>query len=212
MRKRNPFLALAAILITLASCQKEKSVDTLGSNGSNNGGSTSGNTEVGTWKFISMHATTSSTVVASDGADTEKAVTLSDYTTEQNDGIVKFDGSKMTATGLTYSVNTIAKAYFYLNGTLEDSIEAPFAFTLPPYSSTATYKKVGTDSLYFDSGTGSFGGASTQSVAAGYKLKFDGDKMTMTTKADEVKTELNPLGFMQTTTNHVVAVTTLQKQ
>jgi hypothetical protein len=221
MRKYHVFLQIITVVMLLISCRKETSkeggtspvggtpTDTTATGGDT---SNTSNTEVGNWKFISLHATVLQTTEYTQDSNAVKSVTSSDYTTENNDGTIKFDGSKMTSTGLTYSVNTIAKGYSYFNGSPEDTVEAPFAFTLPPYSSTTPYKKVGTDSLYFDSGAGSIGGTSTQSVPAGYKLKFDGDKMTMTTKADEVKTELNPLGFTQTTTNHAAVVITLQKK
>ena len=213
MRRRNPFLALAATLIILASCQKEKSVDTLGSNGSSNGGSTGGNTEAGTWKFISTHITGTQTAELNDGFDNLKDVTLSDYITENNAGTLKFDGSKLTTTNITYSVNTISKVYMYTNGVLDDSMDFPWTFTLPSYSSSGTYKKIGSDSLYIEggmAGTGSTSGT-IQPTSSGVKLKFDGDKMTMSQTIDDVNYQFVQ-GVQAKVTTHATSVITLQKQ
>ncbi|THU34270.1 hypothetical protein FAM09_24950 [Niastella caeni] len=210
MRKLTPFLLLGSILLAMTSCQKEKSVDTL-SHGSGSAGSTG--SEKGTWKFLFMQAATSQTIEYKDGIDDVKTVTISDYTTENNAGTVKFDGSKMTATGLTYSVDAMAKGYLYTNGVLEDSLEFPFAATVPPTSSTASYKKAGADSIYVQSGvfTGIGSGGTTQATPGGYKLKFNGDKMTMTTVYDDTKLEF-VMGMSQKTISHAVVVLTLQKQ
>jgi hypothetical protein len=211
MRKLTPFVFLGCVLLILASCSKEKSVDTLGGGGGTTAGSTG--SEKGTWKLINMRGITSSTVEITDGVDVEKSVTISDYITDNNGGTLKFDGSTMTGTGIGYSADFIATAYLYTNGTLEDSLDFPFTGTFPPSNSTATYKKVGADSIYVESGvfTSVGSGGNTQSSGGGYKLKFDGDKMTMTGAVDQSKIELN-MGVTQRTVNHAVQILTLQKQ
>ena len=128
MRKLPPFLLLGIILLAMASCQKEKSDEPL--NGT--GDAVSTGSEKGTWKFISTFASTSESVVYNDGIKDVKTVTIWEYTTENNAGTIKFDASKITSTGLTYSVDGIAEAYLYLNGSLADSLEFPFAATIPP--------------------------------------------------------------------------------
>jgi hypothetical protein len=211
MRKITPFVFLGCVLLILASCSKEKSVDTLGGGGGTTAGSTG--SEKGTWKLLSMRGITNQTIEITDGVDVEKSVTVSDYTTDNNTGTIKFDGSTMTGTNIGYSVDFIATAYFYTNGTLEDSLEVPFTGTIPATNSTATYKKVGADSIYVEAGvfTSVSSGGSTQSSGGGYKLKFDGDKMTMTGAVDQSKVELN-MGLTQRTTTHAVQIVTLQKQ
>jgi hypothetical protein len=208
MRNKNPFLLIASlVMIVMVSCSKEKSVDSLDAKGSG------GKTEVGTWKVFSMRGITSETIEYNDGFDDIKTVTTSDYTTDNNGGTIKFDGSTMTGTGITYSVDDIAKAYFYTNGTLEDSLEFPFAATIPPTNSKASYKKIGTDSIYVQAGVFSSvtSAGTSPSNAGGYKLAFDGDKMTMSAVADQSKVESN-MGVSQRTTIHAVQIITLQKQ
>ena len=210
MKNKTPFLLIGSIvLLALISCGKEKSIDT--SDGSNNAGSTG--SEKGTWKLLSMRGITTSIIEYSDGVDDAKSVTTSDYTTDNNTGTLKFDGSTMTGTNIGYSMDAIAHALFYTNGVLDDSLDAPFAAVIPPTNSSATYKKVAADSIYVNSGVFTTVGTSgtTQSAGGGYKLAFDGDKMTMRATTDQSKVELN-MGVTQRTTYHAVQILTLQKQ
>jgi hypothetical protein len=113
---------------------------------------------------------------------------------------------------MEYSVDAMARTYFYTNGTLEDSIDLPFTFTLPPTNSTATYKKIGSDSIYVTSGAFTTpGGGTQQGSSGGYKLKFDGDKMTLTGNYSQSKTELVQ-GITQRSFSSAITVITLQKQ
>jgi len=210
MKNKTPFLLLGSIvLLFLVSCGKEKSVDTSG--GTNNAGSTG--SEKGTWKLVSMRGITNTTIEYNDGVDDVKSVTTSDYTTENNTGTLKFDGSTMTGTNIGFSVNAIAHGYFYTNGVKDDSLDFPFGGVYPPTNTSATYKKVAADSIYVNSGvftTVSTNGT-TQSAGGGYKLAFDGDKMTMRATADQSKVELN-MGVTQRTMYHAEQIVTLQKQ
>ena len=225
MRNFTPSLFFGCILLLLVSCSKEKSVDTLGytpgssnngSNGGNNntGGSSTGS-EIGTWTFINMHATTSSSVEYNTGFSNEKAVTVSDYTTQNNAGTITFDGSKMTATGLAYDVNAIAKTYMYTNNALNDSLDFPFTANIPSSTaSNATYKKVTSDSIYIQSGafTGMDpNGGTTQGMPSGYRLKWDGDKMYMSMSYTQTSNQVVS-GMTQKTTMRITSVTTLQKK
>lgn len=172
------FIIISTITI---SCQKEASFDPNNSNGG--GGSTSGQSIIGNWKFIEFNAKTKSTGIATDPVlGNIKTVTVSDYTTKNNDGTLNIEASKLTATALTYSVNSVAKVYMYEDNVLVDSLDFPFQTTMPPSTSTSTYTRVGVDSLYLNSGlfTTSATGSSTQTLGGGVKLKFDGNKMVWT--------------------------------
>lgn len=230
MRKLTPFAFLGCILLMLASCSKEKSVDTLGAtpgsgtnggnggNGGNSGGTggTSDGSEVGTWTFIGMHCNTSQTVEYSDFSGNIKAVTVSDYSTNNNAGTIKFDGSTMTATGLAYTMNSTATSTIYLNGAAQAPYTFPFSANIPSTtSSTATYQKISTDSIYIQSGvfTGMdpSGTGTIQGIPSGYKLKWDGNKMYMSMSYQQTS-NVSQLGQQQKVTISVSSVTTLQKQ
>ena len=225
MRNFTHLIAFCSILLALASCTKEKSIDTLGvtpggssgngnGNGNGSGGGSSNGSEVGNWKFISMHVTTSETIEFTMGSDAIKAITTSDYTTNNNSGNVKFDGATMFTNNVAFSVNSTAKTTMYTNGILLNSQNMPFTADMPANSSTANYKKIGTDSLYFSSGiiTGIDPSGAVNTKPGGYKLKWDGDKMYMTLNYGETTNEDDGFGNMQKVTIKITSVTTLQKQ
>lgn len=224
MKNFTHLIAFCSILLALVSCGKEKSIDTIGvtpgggsGSGSGSGGGTGGGTsngsETGIWKFASMHVITSETAEFSMLGVASKVVTTSDYITDNNSGTVKFDGTNMFTTDVAFSVNTTAKMVMYANGVQSASQDMPFSATMPPNSATAAYKKIGTDSLYFQSGvmTGLSSNGSVETKPAGYKLKWDGDKMYMTLNYSEITTEDIGNGVMAKTTTKVTSVTTLQK-
>lgn len=214
MRKLTPFLLCACILLAMASCEKEQSIDTLGHTpGIPDGGSANGS-EIGTWKFLFMNASTSATITYTDGVDKVMTVTTSDYTSTDNAGTITFDGKNMTTANIAYTVDGIAQTKFYTNNVLEDSLEFPFGGVMPVTNSSIPYKKIGSDSLYFSSGvlTGMDPNSGvTQTVPAGYKLKFEGDKMIITMKYSATKMEFVQ-GITQRMTSYAVTTSTLQKQ
>jgi hypothetical protein len=224
MRKLTPFLFLGCILLVLASCQKEKSVDTLGatpgsgSNGGNGSGSnlpgTSNGSEIGTWNFIGAHCTTYQSSESNGFGGNTKVVTVSDYTTDNNTGTIQFDGSTMTASNLSYTMNSMATSYIYsANGV--DTFSFPFSASIPNTSSTASYKKIVTDSIYVQSGVFTnldpSGTGTVQGIASGYKLKWDGDKMYMSMSYQQTSNQV-VMGITQKITIRVSSVTTLQKK
>jgi hypothetical protein len=213
MRKITPYVIIGCVLLVLVSCSKEKSVDTSVNAPGTGTGSAVGKTEKGAWNFISMRGLTSETVEFNEFGDATKIVTTSDYTTINNAGTIKFDGSTMSGIGLTYSVDAMAKTYIYTNGTLEDSLELPFAATIPPINSTASYKKIGSDSIYVQSGafTNISTGGTTQASSGGYKLAWDGDKMTMTASVAINKIDVST-GISQKISQRATQIITLQKQ
>jgi hypothetical protein len=222
MKSFTHLIAFCSILLALASCGKEKSVDTTGvtpggsgsGNGGGSGGGNSNGTEVGNWNFVSLHAITSETTEFDVAGTAVKAVVTSDYTTDNNTGNVKFDGTTMFSTNVGYSVNTTMKVTTSSNGIPAGSQILPFAATMPPTSASVGYKKIGTDSLYFATGviTGLSSNGSVETKPGGYKLKWDGDKMYMTLNYTETTTADDGSGVMQKVTQKATIVTTLQKQ
>jgi hypothetical protein len=203
-------LTVIIMSVLIVSCQKEAIFDP---NNPNGGGTTSGQSIIGNWKFIEFKAKTKSTGIANDPfLGNIKTITISDYTTVDNAGTLNIEASKLTATDLTYSVNSIAKVYMYEDNVLVDSVDFPFQTTMPPSTSTSTYKRVGTDSLYLNSGlfTNSSTGANTQTLGGGVKLKFDGNKMIWTSvyKNNSVQ---NINGVSVTKIDEATLTTTFQK-
>lgn len=207
MNRVYKYIAIAFIGIFTIACQKELSIDSLLGNG---GGST--NSVVGKWKFINVDAKTESIVEVTDGIDTEKSISLSNYTSTNNKGTITFDATTMNSSGLGYDVNTLVKVYLYLNGTLEDSLESPFSFSVPLSNGTSTYKQINSDSLYFENGGFVFqGGATQSSQPGGARIKFEGNRLLMTSSSIQTTSEINA-GITQKLTNKITAIFTLEKQ
>jgi hypothetical protein len=225
MRNLTQLIAFCSILLALASCTKEKSIDTLGvtpggssgngngnGNGNGGGGSSDGS-EIANWKFVSMHVVTSETMEFDMMGMAYKVIISSDYTTNDNAGFFKFDGSAMSTTDWAFSVNTQQKQTGTANGISIPAQNTPFTAQLDPVTETANYKKIGTDSLYFSAGVtiGLNTSGFEDQRPAGCKLKWDGDKLYMTWSYTETSTD-DYNGFTGKVTGKYTYVTTLQKQ
>ncbi|MFM9908632.1 MAG: hypothetical protein ACKVOW_04760 [Chitinophagaceae bacterium] len=201
------YIAIAFLGIFTIACQKELSIDSLTGSG---GGSA--NSVIGKWKFINIDAKTESIVEATDGIDIEKSISFSNYVSTNNKGTITIDATTMNTLGLGYDVNTTVKVYLYLNGTLDDSLDAPFSFTVPLSNGTSTYKQISSDSLYFENGGFVFQGGATQaSQPGGARIKFEGNRLLMTSSSIQTTSETNA-GITQKLTNKITAVFTLEKQ
>jgi hypothetical protein len=165
--KKHLVLSTFAAIVMLISCKKD--------NKDNNAAAIEG-----TYKLKYLTAKTNATTTDNSG---EKAVTTSDYTTINNQGTVVFANSTISATGLTYAVDTEAKYYLYDGVDLIDSSSAPFTFTLPSSNSVAQYKLIGADSIYFPQGSltsGVGGTGSIQGSASGGRYNLSGGLLTIT--------------------------------
>lgn len=224
MRNITHLISFCSVILMLASCGKEKSIETIGvtpggssGNGNGNGsgsggGGNSNGSEVASWKFVSMHVVTSETMEFDMMGVATKVVITTDYTTDNNAGNFKFDGTTMSTTGFAFSVNTQQKMAMYSGGQLVTTQNLPFTGDMPSTTENASYKKIGTDSLYFsaDVTIGLSIVSSVDTRPAGYKLKWDGDKLYMTLNFTETSTgDYN--NMTAKITRKYTYVTTLQK-
>ncbi len=178
MKTKNFLLfGLISLAIFAASCKKDSSSD---------GSSTSLN---GTYDFVSMDASTVSSVSYYDAGTQYDDITDAVWHSKNNTGTVTFDGKNMTSSNIAYSVDTTIKAYFYEDGVLQDSVDYPFSVDIPQSSSTGTYKLVTSDSIYFGGGSIFFNGSVTSASPSGSKLKWVGDILYMTSSASKDTTE-----------------------
>lgn len=161
--KKNPFFLLVFIAIIFASCGKDKS-----------------NTDLsgiqGTYKLKFLSAKTSSTVT--DG-DRGKAVTVSQYTTINNSGTIVIDASKFNGTGLTYEIKATATTSYYEDNQFIDSSSTPFNSIIPPTNSSAPYKLIGADSIYFENGSFASDIGTGQNGGNGGKYTFSGKTLSI---------------------------------
>ncbi len=166
--KKHLLLSSLAVIVILASCKKEDTPQ-----------NTSASID-GSYKLKYITANTNSIVTVSDG---EKTITKSDYTSTNNQGIINFNNSTLTATGLSYTVATEAKGYIYFGADLIDSVTYPFSVTLPASNSVAPYQLIGADSIYFPQGsltTGIGGSGASQSGPSGGRYSLAGNLLTIT--------------------------------
>lgn len=176
---------------------------------SNSSSSSQGNTVNGNWYFESFHAKTQSTTTYTSGGVQYQTVSVSDYTSADNAGTVNFNAGTMTGTNITYYVSSTVFATDYENGQETDTASAPFTFYLPPTNTSNSYTLVGSDSLYFPSG--SFTSTSGQSGASGAKIAFSGDSvMTMSTSYSKDSSG-SLYGTPATFINQATLVTTLHR-
>jgi hypothetical protein len=124
---------------------------------------------------------------------TDKSVTISQYTTTNNSGLVTFSADSMFGKGVGYSINTVAEGYVYENGAFIDSVDVPFSFTYPPTNSTAKYQLIGKDSIYFPGGGGfasaSGSGGIQQTAGGGGHIVISGNKMTLSVVVSQSTTQ-----------------------
>ncbi len=179
MKKIITGLCTVFVSLTFFSCQKDVSDNP-----------SSGQVDIlGNWKFISMDVKTKSIAEANDGSESLKTVTTTDYITANNTGSITIDASKMSSSNLSYYINTTGSSYIYENGSLTDSLIFPFQFTAPATSSIANYRLVGTDSVYFESGSMFMNGVTQPTQSSGAKLKFEGDMLYLIQSIAQSKTE-----------------------
>lgn len=206
MKKHYVYLLLCFTTITLVSCQKEASADLPGS-------PTTNTSLTGTWKFINLNAITESIVEERDISGVAKSITNSNYTSKDNTGTLQADGTTMTYSNISYNIEGIAKSYLYFNNQLEDSLEFPFVFSLPPTNTQSKYKLIGADSIYMEGGAVfNTSGGTVTSQGQGARFRVEGNKLIMTSKAEQFKTENIGGGITRTQRSKATSITTFQKQ
>jgi hypothetical protein len=217
MNKGYQLLLIVLVIIGLASCQKELSQEGATPPGSgpapadtiHNPGN---NTEVGSWKFVALQGTVSQTAEFTQVSTAVKAVSTTNFTSQNNAGTITFDNVTMNAMGVTMAINTTAKTLVYMNGSLVDSLQTPLNQTLPAQTASSGYTKIGSDSLYFQDGgfLNVLTGGMLPSTQTGCKLKFEGNLMKMTVIYDTVTTQ-SYQGIPAKVNIRGVLVATLQK-
>lgn len=187
---------LFVVVVVFASCSKELSSEpnyrpTPGGGGV--GGGTAG--IKGTWNFLFLTAKTKAVTTISSGPD-ERTETYSEYTSTKNQGVMTIDDTKMVSAGFGYSINTIAKAYYYESGVIIDSFDVPMNVDLKPANSTATIKHVGSDSMYISSAPFLAGpdGSALPSAPAGIKYSISNDTLSIVIRSATNSVQTAPTG------------------
>jgi hypothetical protein len=205
-------LFIIIVMSTLfTACQKEVDFQDI-TNNPPPGGGTTNNSIIGTWNFVGMVASTSSSVVAGTGPAEEKAISSYGFISQNNVGTVTINATTVTSAGVGYSIDTVVTTEFYLGGVLIDTFHTDFAFDMPLSSAVAPYTAVGSDSIYFSSGFLTLGPSAgvTPTTAAGSKISWSGDTLLLKTVIVENRTE-SVNGVAATIANNISQVVKLKK-
>ena len=167
--KKSSFLLFAVFAIIFVSCSKDKT-------------NTDPSAIEGTYTLKFLSAKTNSTITDGDGG---KAVTTSQYTTINNSGTIVIDASKFNGTGLTYEIKATATTSYYQDNQFIDSSSMPFNATIPSTNSTAPYKLIGADSIYFENGSFASEIGTGQNGGNGGRYTFTGKTLTIMQNASK---------------------------
>jgi hypothetical protein len=154
----NKITLLSAVLLVLiiGACKK-----------SNSGG---GNNLTGTtWNFTSLTSNGNITASESVLGQTIKIVDVADFTTIKNTGTIAFTADSMEAIGVGYTIDTTYTTYDYVGSTI-DTVVTPLQTAVAPTNSSAGYKLIGSDSIYFENGSSPF----SVSLYAGDTVQING--------------------------------------
>ena len=161
-------LILSAVL-SLTSCKKEK--DTL---------DPGTNSIIGDYNFVGNTASTYSSVTVSSYGSELRAVTVSDYITQNNVGTAKITASDIIFIGVGYSIDTTENVKTYEDGVLSDDFDLPYVLTAPPTGSTNPYTRINNDSLTV---IGALGAPNPSGVTptgpVGVKISWSGDTLLL---------------------------------
>jgi hypothetical protein len=160
--------------IALFSCQKQIDLD-----GPSTGGD---NSLIGDYDMVNIRVKATVTANTTEAGLPVKVVTLTDYTTKNNQGMAVIDAANFSVRDFAYSVDTVVTANFYTNGFLLDSQEVPFNAAIPAYSGSSPYVKNSTDSLTFQNAlvnAPSGSGTAVPNGPAGFKYSWSGNLLTL---------------------------------
>ena len=180
---KNKYYLIAAIILFTA-CQKgiEPFDDT---------GTQTGNDIKGTWNFVSLIANTQFIAEYTDSGIDYKTIANSNYVSTNNTGKIIFADSAFNSTDIGYYVSSNLAGYEYQNNVLVDSTQMPFSITVDSSNSSGTYKLIGSDSIYFPSGTFiSVSDSTSQSQPSGGKISISGNRLTITQLLNKDTTQL----------------------
>ena len=175
MVKNITVLSAVLMILTMVACKK-----------SNSGSSSSTNPLAGgTWNFVDLSSNANLTATES-GLISGKIVDLTDFTTIDNSGTISFTADSMSGSGIGYTIDTTYTTYTYA-GTTSDTVTTPYTTTISPTSSSTSYQLIGSDSIYFGSGT-----PFSVSLYAGDTVKIEGahfsisgNTLTLTSTIDQ---------------------------
>jgi hypothetical protein len=170
-------LSAAVLIFTLGACKK-----------SNSESNSNSNPLTGTWNFVNLNSDATLTATESIGPISGKIVDVTDFTTIDNSGTITFTADSMAGSEVGYTIDTSYTTYTYV-GSTADTVTTPYTTTISPTSSSTSYQLVGTDSIYFGSGT-----PFAVSLYAGDTIKIEGAHFTISGNTLTLTSSINQTG------------------
>jgi hypothetical protein len=165
----------------------------------------------GNWNFISEQVQSQSTTQYNSSGVAYKTITVSNYITSNDSGIVSITANMMNAEGLTYLISGTAFSSTYQDGQFIDSTSAPINYYVPPTSSSSSYNQVNADSIYFSSG-GFANPSGYQSTGGnGAKINISGGSQLTLTSSFTKDSSIFLYGMPATINYQATLITTLRR-
>jgi hypothetical protein len=188
------FLALAVI----ASCKKSST-------------QAQSNSIAGGWNFVSEQVQAQSITQYNSGGVAYKTVTVSNYITSNDSGIVNITANMMNAEDLTYVISATAFSSNYQDGQFIDSTSAPIYYYVPPTSSSSSYNLISADSIYFPSGGFANPSGYPSTGGSGAKINIIGGALLTLTSSFTKDSSIFLYGMPATINYQATLITTLQR-
>ena len=176
-------LLISSLILSLTACQKEVDFQDLEGPGSGNNNNIN---ITGTWKFVGLSANTKVDITVSQAGQQLKAVTTSNYVSEDNTGTLTVTDNQFIYAGIGFTANGEQNVKTYLNGLLFDDQSMPYSETVPPSDLTSDYVRNSNDSLTFTNALLAIpdpSGGGTAPAPTGARIAITGDTLTVATKS-----------------------------
>jgi hypothetical protein len=202
MAKRIPFITAVVCLLLFAACKKSSS-----------GGSSGPNPLTGNWAFDGE--TTNANIVSTTtfGPLSIKVTNLIAFRTIDNVGTLTFTTDTLNAVGVGYDIDTTYTTITN-TGLSIDTTTAPLVTTAQPANTSASYRLIGSDSIYFPNGspfTINVDSVQPPIQFNGAHFKISGTTLTLTSTISLNGPE-TVNGITAPTTGIISSVITLNKQ
>lgn len=190
--KRIQPVLLALVILGAVSCQKEVDYVDLGGNPGNPGNPSnpsnpSNQSIIGDWKFARMVIDMNIKATTTGGSLTMITEMSGGFVSFNEQGTVKIESNKLTATGIGYSVDTTFKNTVTADG-MSVSELAPWKYDMPPTSSSSSFQQISADSLALQ-GTivnADIPAGTSAIQPSGIKISWSGDTLLLTSRSNQV--------------------------
>jgi hypothetical protein len=202
MLNKLTFLSAALLILGVSACKKSNS----------SGGNPSTNALTGTWNFTQEAANANISASESIGPISATVLDIANFRTINNTGTVVFTADSAAANQVGYMIDTTYTSYTNIGGVM-DTVVSPLTDTIAPASSSVAYQMIGTDSIYFPSGS-PFG----VNVTNGQMAQINGGHFTIVGNVIKLTSIINQTmnetlnGITVPTTAKISSTITLTKQ